>query len=126
MAAPAPRKILIVDDDALVRTFLTDALSGQAGYLLTQALDGDQAVAEVQSGKPEVVLLDLFMPKKSGLEALAEIRKVHPDCKVVVISSLDSEALVEQALKLGAVGFITKPFHPVEVADEVRRALASS
>ena len=69
--------ILIVDDDAFVRAVLLDALK-EEGYSLLEARDGEEAVARVKADKPAVVLLDLFMPKKSGLEALAEIRVAAP------------------------------------------------
>lgn len=116
--------VLIVDDDAFVRTLLSDAL-GNSGYTLLEAQDGDEALERVKKDKPAVVLLDLFMPKKSGLDALRDIRGAHPPCKVLVISSLDSESLIDQALRSGASGFIAKPFHPLEIAEEVRKALTS-
>jgi two-component system chemotaxis response regulator CheY len=116
--------VLIVDDDSLVRTLLADALQA-TGWGLLQAQDGDEALEQVKQHRPGVVLMDLFMPRRSGLDALAAIRAAHPSVKVFVISSLDSGPLVEQALRLGATGFIAKPFHPVEIAEQVRRALAS-
>jgi two-component system chemotaxis response regulator CheY len=114
--------VLLVDDDAFVRTVLRDALQ-EDGYNLLEAEDGEQALELIREHRPSVVLLDLFMPRKSGLEALGEITATAPECKVLVISSLDTEALVEQALRSGAAGFITKPFHPLEISSEVKRQL---
>lgn len=118
---PGPT-VLLVDDDAFVRTVLRDALQDD-GYNLIEAEDGEQALELIREHRPSVVLLDLFMPRKSGLEALGEITTAAPECRVLVISSLDSETLVAQALQAGAAGFISKPFHPLEISSEVKRQL---
>jgi two-component system, chemotaxis family, chemotaxis protein CheY len=125
MSADFSPRVLIVDDDAFVRVVLKDALEGQ-GYRLLEASDGEEAVAQTAVARPDVVLLDLMMPRQSGLEALAQIRKVHPEGRVVVISSMDSESMVQQALKAGARGFISKPFHPLEIQGAVRQALEAA
>ncbi|MFN0062177.1 MAG: response regulator [Myxococcaceae bacterium] len=125
MVTPLNPQVLIVDDDAFVRVFLKDALEG-GNYRFLEAADGEEAVEKAQASQPDVVLLDLFMPKQSGLEALSRLRQVTPDSRVVVISSLDSESLVQQALEAGALGFISKPFHPMEIVSAVRQALAGS
>ena len=117
-------RLLIVDDDLFVRSLLKDLLEPE-GYAFTEAANGEEAVARVQSDRPDVVLLDLLMPKMSGIQALAEIRKLVPDSRVLVISSLDSDALVQQALGAGAAGFIVKPFHPLEIKEAVKKALRS-
>jgi len=114
--------VLIVDDDAFVRTYLRDMLA-DTGYFLSEASNGEEAVRLVASDHPEVILLDLFMPKQSGLEALSKIRTVSPKSRVIVISSMDSDGVVEQAITAGARGFVAKPFHPLEVLGAVRRAL---
>jgi len=115
--------ILIVDDDAFVRTLLREMLAGQ-GHALREAENGREAL-ELDGPPPRMVLLDLLMPQMSGMEALARIRDRWPSTPVLVISSMDSERLVEEALEAGAAGYITKPFHPVEIASAVRRALAA-
>ena len=115
--------ILIVDDDAFVRTLLRDMLADQ-GHPLEEAENGQEAL-ELQGPPPRVVLLDLFMPEMSGMEALVLIRNRWPEARVLVISSMDSERLVEEALAAGASGYITKPFHPMEIASAVERALAA-
>jgi two-component system chemotaxis response regulator CheY len=115
--------ILIVDDDAFVRTVLRDMLTEQ-GYAPLEAENG-RAALEFSGPAPRLVLLDLFMPQMSGMEALREIRIRWPSAPVLVISSLDSDRLVEQAMDAGAVGYITKPFHPVELASAVEKALTA-
>ena len=116
--------VLIVDDDLFVRRLLEDALS-ESGLALRvlEAADGEQALAVATRERPEVVLLDLFMPRLSGLEVLAQLRTSVPESRVVVISSMDAEPVIEQALQAGATGFIAKPFHPLEIASAVREAL---
>ena len=114
--------VLIVDDDAFVRAYLRDALA-ETGFGLLEAENGEEAVGLAASDRPEVVLLDLLMPKQSGLDALSKILSVSPDSRIIVISSLDSESLVEQAMAAGARGFVGKPFHPIEVVGAVRKVL---
>jgi two-component system, chemotaxis family, chemotaxis protein CheY len=116
--------ILIVDDDAFVRSVLKDVLEGR-GHALLEAEDGREALEVLGERSPQLVLLDLFMPRLSGMEALAMMRKRWPSARVLVISSLDSDTLVAQALEAGAAGYITKPFHPMEITSAVDRALAN-
>jgi two-component system, chemotaxis family, chemotaxis protein CheY len=116
--------VLIVDDDLFVRRLLEDALSASGLALrVLEAADGEEALAVASRERPEVVLLDLFMPRLSGLEVLAQLRSSVPESRVVVISSMDAEPVIEQALQAGASGFIAKPFHPLEIAAAVREAL---
>jgi len=115
--------ILIVDDDAFVRTILREMLA-DTGHPLREAENGRAALA-LEGPPPRVVLLDLLMPQMSGMEALALIRDRWPATPVLVISSMDSDRLVQEALEAGASGYITKPFHPVEIASAVERVLAA-
>jgi two-component system chemotaxis response regulator CheY len=116
--------ILIVDDDAFVRSVLRDVLEGR-GHALLEAEDGREALDVLGERSPQLVLLDLFMPRLSGMEALAMMRERWPSARVLVISSLESERLVAEALEAGAAGYITKPFHPLEITSAVDRALAN-
>jgi two-component system chemotaxis response regulator CheY len=120
---PVP-KLLIVDDDRFVRDLLRDLLSPE-GYDFCEAQDGEEAIRRVEEERPDVVLLDLLMPRVSGMDALRIIRQRVPASRVVVISSMDSEALVAQAFAAGAQGFVVKPFHPMEIKEAVRKALRS-
>jgi two-component system, chemotaxis family, chemotaxis protein CheY len=115
--------ILIVDDDAFVRTLLRDMLSSR-GYALVEAENGRAALA-LAGPAPNLVLLDLLMPQMSGMEALSQIRDRWPSARVLVITSMDSERLLEEAMEAGAAGYITKPFHPMEIASAVEKALAA-
>ncbi|NBD13987.1 MULTISPECIES: response regulator transcription factor [Corallococcus] len=118
--------LLLVDDDSFVRRILKDVIAETGIALrLLEAADGEEGLALAAKEQPAVMFLDLFMPKKSGLEVLGAIKNVSPGTRVLVISSMDAEPVVEQAIAAGAVGFVGKPFHPMEIASAMREALAS-
>ncbi len=120
MALP---EVLIVDDDQLIRAMLRDALS-DVPCEIREADSGDAALAVISERNPAVVLLDLIMPGKSGMEVLKSLKgKGH---RIVVLSALDAEPLVQQALAYGAHGFLSKPIHPLDVQNLVRGALEAS
>jgi two-component system chemotaxis response regulator CheY len=114
--------VLIVDDDLFVRTHLRDALAGTE-FDLTEAADGEEACRLAASKHPDVILLDLLMPKQSGLEALERIRSASPKSQVIVISGLEGDRLHHQLMTAGARAFVVKPFHPLEILGAVRRVL---
>jgi two-component system chemotaxis response regulator CheY len=118
--------LLLVDDDMFVRRILKDVLAETGLELrLLEASDGQEGLEVAAREKPALMFLDLFMPRRSGLEVLGAIKEVSPHTRVLVISSMDAEPVVEQALAAGAVGFVGKPFHPLEIASAVRQALAN-
>jgi two-component system chemotaxis response regulator CheY len=117
--------VLIVDDDRLLRAMLKDALA-DVPCTVREADSGDAALAALDQQVPAVMLLDLVMPGKSGLDLLKTLQDRKLPMRVVVISSLDTESLVQQALKDGAHGFLSKPFHPLDVQNVVRAALEAS
>lgn len=119
MALP---EVLIVDDDRLLRTMLKDALT-DVPCTLREADSGDAALAAIRDRQPAVVILDLVMPGKSGLDVLKAIQPLGLKTRVLVLSSLDTEALVQQAMADGASGFLAKPIHPLDVQNVVRGAL---
>jgi DNA-binding response OmpR family regulator len=118
----ATRTILIVEDDKFARVFLRDCLA-ELNCRIEEAVDGDEALAKIALVTPDLVLLDLVMPKRSGLEVLKEVRAAAPTPPILVVSSLDTEKLMKQAFEAGANGYISKPFAPIEVLTAVRREL---
>jgi DNA-binding response OmpR family regulator len=114
--------VLIVDDDRLLRTMLKDALA-DVPCTVREAESGEAALAAVSVKIPDVLLLDLVMPAKSGLDLLKSFKAQRLKTRIVVISSLDTEALVQQARNDGAQWFLSKPFHPLDVQNVVRAAL---
>jgi two-component system chemotaxis response regulator CheY len=120
MALP---EVLIVDDDQLIRAMLRDALA-DVPCVVRECDSGDAALAAITERKPAVVLLDLLMPGKSGLDVLKSLKgQGH---RVFVLSALDTEALVQQAMSDGAHGFLPKPIHPLDVQSVVRGALEAA
>lgn len=116
-------EVLIVDDDQLIRAMLRDALA-DVPCQVREADSGDAALAIIAERKPALVLLDLVMPGKSGLEVLKSLK--GKGTRVVVLSALDTEGLVQQALADGAHGFLGKPIHPLDVQSLVRGALEAA
>jgi two-component system chemotaxis response regulator CheY len=117
-------EVLIVEDNELARTMLRDALK-DVECELVEVQDGDEALARVEQAPPAVMLLDLVLPKRSGSEVLKLMKERRLKTRVLVITSMDSRSMADQALDDGAHGFLTKPFHPLEVRSAVEGALAA-
>jgi DNA-binding NtrC family response regulator len=115
-------RILIVDDEPFNLDLLAQELR-EMGYAVERALNGPEALARVESFRPDLVLLDYMMPGMSGLDVLRELRKGESDIPVVMITAHGSIDVAVQAMKLGALDFITKPFEPDHIALVVRKSL---
>jgi two-component system, chemotaxis family, chemotaxis protein CheY len=116
-------RVLVVDDAAFMRKLLTDALVSGGHEVVGEAGNGVEAVARYQELKPELTTLDITMPEKDGLSALAEIMAIDPSAKVIMCSALGQEGKVLEAVKLGAKDFVVKPFQPPRVLEAVDKAL---
>ena len=117
-------RILVVDDAAFMRKMVSDALTKGGHEVVGEAGDGNEAVAQYQSLKPEVTTLDITMPEKDGLAALREIISFDPGARVIMCSALGQEAKVLESIKAGAKDFVVKPFQPDRVIHAVGKALA--
>jgi two-component system, chemotaxis family, chemotaxis protein CheY len=117
-------RILVVDDAAFMRKMVKDALSNAGHEVVGEAGNGVEAVAGFQELKPDLMTLDITMPEKDGLAALADIVGLDPSARVVMCSALGQETKVVQALKLGAKDFVVKPFQADRVVEAVGKALA--
>jgi DNA-binding NtrC family response regulator len=115
-------RILIVDDEPFNLDLLAQELR-ELGYTVDLAREGAEALARVESHRPDLVLLDYMMPGMSGLDVLRELRKGESDVPVVMITAHGSIDVAVQAMKLGALDFITKPFEPDHVALILRKTL---
>jgi two-component system chemotaxis response regulator CheY len=115
-------KVMIVDDAQFMRVRLAKLLT-RNGYEVVEAENGEQAVQIYQSEKPDVVLMDITMPLKDGLEALAEIRGNDPDAKVIMLTALGQESMVVQAVQAGAKDYVVKPFNPKRVMSALEKVL---
>lgn len=116
-------KILLVDDAAFMRMMIKDTLSKNGYTDLYEAGDGAQAVDKYEEIKPDLVIMDITMPNMDGLEALKAITAKHPDAKIVMCSAMGQEAMVIEAIKLGAKDFIVKPFKPDRILKTVSAVL---
>lgn len=118
------KKILVVDDEPHVIRTLTFVLSKE-GYEVSSAGDGEEALAKVLESKPDLMFLDVMMPKKNGYEICQEL-KSNPslnDIHIVILSAKGQEADQEKALNLGADEFMAKPFSPIGVVEKVKQLL---
>jgi len=120
---PEPIRVLIVDDHAVVREGLRTFLELQDGLEVAgEAGDGEEAVAEAERLRPDVVLMDLVMPKLDGVHAMLALRERVPGARVVILTSfLDDERLLP-AIRAGAAGYLLKNVQPQELARAVRAA----
>lgn len=116
-------KILIVDDAAFMRMMVKENLK-KAGYTdFSEAGNGEEALSKYEADSPDLVLLDITMPIKDGITALKEIKEKDPSAKVVMCSAMGQENMVIEAIKLGALDFIVKPFKPERLMQTVKNVL---
>ena len=110
MSSRAP-KVLIVDDASFMRTLLKDIVkkNGLAGEIL-EAGDGVEGVKAYQQHKPDLVTLDVNMPRADGIQALRAIMKINPAAKIVMVTSVEQKDIVQDAMRLGARDYVVKPF----------------
>ncbi|GAA2708708.1 response regulator [Actinoplanes palleronii] len=118
-------RVLIADDDPLVRVGLSMVLAaGKDLQIVGEAADGAEAVALVRRLHPDVVLMDIRMPRMDGLAATAEIRRAGPEPAIIVLTTFDTDDHLLGALRRGANGFLLKDIPPDRILDAVRRAAA--
>ena len=117
-------RVLVVDDAAFMRKVLSDALASGGHEVVGEAGNGNEAVQRFQALTPELTTLDITMPEKDGLQALAEIMAIDPAARVVMCSALGQESKVLESIKLGAKDFVVKPFQPAQLLEAVGKALA--
>lgn len=113
--------VLVVDDEPPIRRFLRTSL-GAAGYRVVAAESAAEAIAMLVAESPDVVILDLGLPDKSGLEVIADIRQRSP-VPIIVLSARDDERSKVEALDLGADDYVSKPFGMAELIARLRAAL---
>ncbi len=117
------KKIMIVDDAAFMRMTIKTCLT-KAGYdQLIEAGDGAIAVETYNAEKPDLVLMDITMPNMDGIQALGAIKGADPSAKIVMCSAMGQEAMVVEAIRLGALDFIVKPFKPERIVETVTKIL---
>jgi two-component system, NarL family, response regulator LiaR len=114
-------RILLCEDQTLVRHGLRTILELEPGMAVVgEAADGEEAVALVERAAPDVVLLDLVMPRVDGLEAIRRIRERAPATRILVLTSFADDHTVLPAVRAGAAGYLLKDVQPPELADAIR------
>ena len=114
-------KILIADGHPLVREGLRGLIATEPDMeLIGEASDGDEAVKLARSLQPDVILLDLIMPNKTGIEAIIEIKEDNPDARILVVTSFGEDENVFPAIKAGALGYLLKDSSPRELLAALR------
>ena len=115
--------VFIVDDSRTMRKMLAGALKEAGIEVIGNAGNGIEALEQLKTIKPDLITLDITMPEMDGLDALRFIKKDNPDQKVLMVSAAGQKEKVLEALKLGALDFIQKPFEPEEVIKTIQKAL---
>ncbi|HZN23912.1 MAG TPA: sigma-54 dependent transcriptional regulator [Burkholderiales bacterium] len=115
-------KILVVDDEDVVVHSAVRTLA-DAQYVIETASDGDEALAKIDQGGYDVMLLDIMMPKTNGIEVLRRVKETHPELEVIMFTGLAQIDTAVQCMKLGAFDYIAKPFDPDELRLTVGRAV---
>ena len=116
-----PLRVMIVDDALFMRNMLKDIFTRAGHEIVAEAEDGKQALELYQEVRPDLVTMDIVMPKRSGIEALRDIIETDSTACVVMVSALGQDSLVLEAVEAGARDFIVKPFKEDKVLDIVRR-----
>ncbi len=118
-----PESVLIVDDSQFMRTLLKNILLPHGYVVVAEAADGIEAINMCRKHKPDVILLDIVMPNLNGIEALKVIKSEFPEIKVIMCTALEQEAMVKEAIRHGADGYVVKPFKAKRVLEELERVL---
>jgi len=116
-------KILVVDDSAFMRKIMKGILEKMGHNDITEASGGKEAIEKFKEVKPDLVLLDIIMPDVGGIDVLREIKGIDPNCKVIMVTAVGQEAMIDECTKLGAKGYIIKPFEELKVSEAIKDAM---
>src|SRR5665213_86977 len=120
-------KILVIDDDVMVRNTISKVLR-HCGFEVIVAEDGVRGLASFRRDRPDLVITDIIMPEKEGIETIIEMRREHPDTKIIAVSGggrIGNADFLSMATSLGAAAVIAKPFLPEELINQVKSCLAA-
>jgi two-component system, NarL family, response regulator LiaR len=118
-------RILIAEDHPVVRMGLRALIASEPGLTLAgEAVDGDDAILKALELAPDVILMDLLMPSKDGLEASIAIRQANPEAHILILTSYADSDRVVASMRSGALGYILKDAHPQEIIDAIRQVHA--
>ena len=115
--------VLIADDLKFIKLVLRELVEKAGFRVVREASNGQEAVELYKDKRPDVVLMDITMPKMDGLTALKQILRLDPQAKIIMCSALGQQSLIVQALQLGAKDFIVKPFREERVIAAIKKIL---
>ena len=116
-------RILVADDASFMRQMIREIVEEEGFEVCGEASDGIEAIEEFKRLHPDVVTMDIVMPRKSGIDAVRGIMEIDSTACVVMCSALGQETLVTEAMQAGAKDFIVKPFKPECVVETLKKAL---
>ena len=117
------KRVLVADDASFMRQMIRDIIEPEGYEVIGEASDGVEVVEKYRELHPDVVMMDIVMPKRSGIDAVRAIREKDPNAVVVMCSALGQETLVMEALQAGARDFIVKPFKPDAVISTLAKVV---
>jgi DNA-binding NarL/FixJ family response regulator len=114
-------RVLVADDHSIVREGLRAVINGERDMqLIGEAGDGEEAREKALALQPDIILMDLFMPRKGGIDAIREIKQANPHARILVLTSYSDEALVFSAIQAGALGYLLKDTSAQELPEAIR------
>ncbi len=116
-------RVLVADDARFMRQLIREIIEPEGFEVVGEAADGRAVVEEFSRLQPDVVTMDIVMPKRSGIDAAKEILALDAGARIVMVSALGQEALVMEALQAGAADYVVKPFKPDAVIATLRKLI---
>ena len=117
------KRVVVIDDSQFMRVLLKNILLPRGYIVAGEAEDGAEGIAKIRELKPDIVFLDIVMPKVDGLKALKIVKAEMPEVKVIMCTALGQEEMVRRALELGADGYVVKPFKARRVIEELEKVI---
>ncbi len=114
---------MIVDDEIFFRKLLRDILEEEGCTIIAEAVDGNEALEKYLQHRPEITVMDIYMPGKNGIDAVKDILSYDRNAKVLICSGMGYDDDVKFAFKVGARGVILKPFIPREVKEVIKKVI---
>ncbi len=116
------KRVLVADDASFMRQMIRDIIEPEGYEVVGEASDGVEVVEKFKDLQPDLVMMDIVMPKRSGIDAVKAIKAEDPNASIVMCSALGQETLVMEAIQAGARDFIVKPFKPDAVVTTLQKA----
>ncbi len=117
-------RILVTDDARFMRLMLVKILKRQGHEIVGEAQNGEEAIEKYARLRPELLTMDVVMPKLNGIKAVQKIMQLDPRARIIMVTALGQEAMVKEAIKSGAKDYVVKPFKTDQVIKAVERVLA--